>query len=105
MCLGIPGQIVELKEGTLVPAGIVDFGGARREVCLAYTPDVTVGDYVVVHVGFAITKVDEAEAKRTYDALAAMHELGELDAMREADATLADLDALPSKIGPQQVLA
>lgn len=103
MCLGIPGQIVELHDGGLVPSGIVDFGGARREVCLAYTPDVAVGDYVVVHVGFAITKVDEEEAKRTYDALAAMHELGELDAMAEADRTLADLDALPSKVGPRLV--
>lgn len=100
MCLGIPGQVVEVRAGSLVPSGIVDFGGARREVCLAYTPGVRVGDYVVVHVGFAITQVDEVEAKRTYDALAAMHELGELDAMREADRTLADLDALPSRTGP-----
>lgn len=103
MCLGIPGQVVELREGSLVRSGVVDFGGARREVCLAYTPDVQVGDYVVVHVGFSITKVDEAEAKRTYDALAAMHELGELEAMKEADATLADLDALPSQVGPRVV--
>jgi hydrogenase expression/formation protein HypC len=52
--------------------GKVDFGGVRKEACLAYLPDIEVGDYVIVHVGFAIAKVDEAEARKTLEVLAAM---------------------------------
>jgi hydrogenase expression/formation protein HypC len=64
--------------------GIVDFGGVRRSVCLAYVADeVAVGDYAIVHVGFAISKVNEEEAKRTYAALREMSQLEELDWMRE----------------------
>jgi hydrogenase expression/formation protein HypC len=64
--------------------GQVDFGGVRREVCLAYVADqVRPGDYVVVHVGFAISRVDEAEARRTFEALREMSQLEELDWMRE----------------------
>jgi hydrogenase expression/formation protein HypC len=64
--------------------GQVDFGGVRREVCLAYVADqVRPGDYVVVHVGFAISQVDEAEARRTFEALREMSQLEELDWMRE----------------------
>jgi hydrogenase expression/formation protein HypC len=68
--------------------GTVDFGGVRREVCLAYVADeVDVGDYVVVHVGFAISKVDEAEAKRTFEVLREMSQLDELGWMADlADA-------------------
>jgi hydrogenase expression/formation protein HypC len=79
MCLGIPGKIVELRDDTGLPMGIVDFGGVRREVCLAYVqPDAGLGDYVIVHVGFAISKVDEAEARRTFQALSEMSGLDEL---------------------------
>jgi hydrogenase expression/formation protein HypC len=64
--------------------GMVDFGGVKREVCLAYVQhDVTIGDYVVVHVGFAISKVDEAEARRTFEVLREMSQLDELDWMAE----------------------
>lgn len=64
--------------------GIVDFGGVRREVCLAYVADeVQTGDYAIVHVGFAISLVDEEEAIRTFEALREMSELDELDWMRE----------------------
>jgi hydrogenase expression/formation protein HypC len=68
--------------------GTVDFGGVRREVCLAYVADeVAVGDYVVVHVGFAISKVDEEEARRTFDILREMSQLEELEWMADlADA-------------------
>lgn len=84
MCLGIPGRIVEMHEDAGLPMGIVDFGGVRREVCLAYVRDeVEPGDYAIVHVGFAISKVDEAEAKRTYEALEEMSQLDELAWMRE----------------------
>ena len=90
MCLGIPGRIVELRGDTGFPMGMVDFGGVKREVCLAYVQrDVTVGDYVVVHVGFAISKVDEAEAHRTFEVLRELSQLDELDWMAEvADASL-----------------
>ncbi|NEE00646.1 HypC/HybG/HupF family hydrogenase formation chaperone [Phytoactinopolyspora halotolerans] len=72
MCLGIPGQIIEMSERNELTMGTVDFGGIRKDVCLTYVPGVTVGDYVIVHVGFAITQVDEDEARRTLDVLRAM---------------------------------
>jgi hydrogenase expression/formation protein HypC len=59
--------------------GRTNFGGIVKQVCLEYTPEVRCGDYVLVHVGFALSKVNEAEAKRTYDALRAMNQLGELE--------------------------
>lgn len=88
MCLGIPGKITEMKDDLGLAVGMVDFGGVRREVCLAYVQDeVAVGDYVVVHVGFAISKVDEEEARRTFQVLREMSELDELDWLAEvADA-------------------
>jgi hydrogenase expression/formation protein HypC len=65
--------------------GMVDFGGVRRDVCLAYVQDeVEIGDYVIVHVGFAISKVDEAEAKRTFEALEEMSQLDELEFLKDA---------------------
>ena len=89
MCLGIPGRIVERSNDAGLPMGVVDFGGVRREVCLAYVDrDVQVGDYVVVHVGFAIAVVDEAEAHRTFEALRELSRLDELDWIAEiADAS------------------
>ncbi len=78
MCLGIPGRIMDLRGDRGLPMGTVDFGGVRRDVCLAYVADeVQVGDFVVVHVGFAITKVDEVEANRTYEMLREMKLLEE----------------------------
>ena len=68
MCLGIPGQIVAVVAPPDRPdlrTGTVDFDGVRRQVCLAYTPEAGVGDYVIVHVGFAISTVDPVEAERT----------------------------------------
>lgn len=75
MCLGIPGRIVALAGPADRPeqrTGTVDFDGVRREVCLAYTPDADVGDYVIVHVGFAISTVDEEEAARTFAVIRAI---------------------------------
>jgi len=82
MCLGIPGQVVEIHDDAGLRMATVDFGGIRREVCLSCTPEAEVGSYVIVHVGFAITLVDEGEARRTLDVLRAMagaveSELGE----------------------------
>ncbi|GAA2280366.1 hydrogenase assembly protein HypC [Streptomyces ruber] len=72
MCLGIPGRILDVRDDAGLRMGTVDFGGVRREVCLACTPRAGVGAYVVVHVGFAITEVDEAEAARTLEVLRTM---------------------------------
>ncbi|KPK04776.1 MAG: hydrogenase assembly protein HypC [Gemmatimonas sp. SG8_28] len=80
MCLGIPGRIVEITDDAGLKMGTIDFGGVRREVCLAYLEDdVKVGDYAIVHVGFAISTVDEDEAKRTFELLKEMGELEELE--------------------------
>ncbi len=80
MCLGIPGRIVELRNDDGFAKGLVDFGGVRREVCLEYVSDqVALGDYVIVHVGFAISKVDEVEARRTFEVLREMSLLDELE--------------------------
>jgi hydrogenase expression/formation protein HypC len=84
MCLGIPGRILDTRDDRGLLMGTVDFGGVKREVCLAYVArDVGVGDFVVVHVGFAISKVDEAEAQRTFEVLREMSQLDELEWMRE----------------------
>lgn len=84
MCLGIPGRILEVHEDHGLSMGTVDFGGVRREVCLAYVADeVAPGDYAVVHVGFAISKVDEEEARRTFEVLQEMSQLDELEWIRE----------------------
>jgi hydrogenase expression/formation protein HypC len=87
MCLAIPGKIVEFHENHGVRMSKVDFGGITREACLEYLPDVKLGDYVLVHVGFAISKVDEEEAARTYRFLEEMDQLGEV--------TSADIDTAP----------
>ena len=78
MCLAIPGKIVELHEKNGVKMSKVDFGGITREACLEYIPEAQVGDYVMVHVGFAISKVDEEEAARTYKYLEEMDQLAEI---------------------------
>ncbi len=84
MCLGVPGRIVDITQDRGLVMGVVDFGGVRRECCLAYVQDeVKPGDYVIVHVGFALSRVDEEEARRTYDILREMSQLDELDWMRE----------------------
>ncbi|SDK18036.1 HypC/HybG/HupF family hydrogenase formation chaperone [Microbulbifer yueqingensis] len=81
MCLGIPGQIEQVTDSApLERSGVVRFGGICKQVNLAYVPEAGVGDYVIVHVGFAISRVDEAEARRVFDYLAEIgdleHELG-----------------------------
>lgn len=80
MCLAIPGKLLEIgTDANGVLMGRADFGGIVKQVCLEYTPEVQLGDYVLVHVGFALSKVDEEEAKRTYEALQQLDQLGELD--------------------------
>ena len=101
MCLGIPGRIIERRDDRGLPMGVVDFGGVRRSCCLAYVADdVTVGDYVIVHVGFAISKVQEDEARRTYESLREMSQLDALDWMREtADMGMAGVQSSDAKGG------
>ena len=75
MCLGIPGRVIEIRDEAGLPMGKVDFGGVRKDACLAYMPEVQLGDYVIVHVGFAISQVDEDEALKTLEILATMGDL------------------------------
>jgi hydrogenase expression/formation protein HypC len=99
MCLGIPGRVVTIRQDVGLPVGVVDFGGVRRDVCLAYVADeVAPGDYVIVHVGFAISKVDEAEAKRTFEVLREMSRLDELEWIAEA------IEPAPSEAPPTAVV-
>ncbi|KZM74699.1 HypC/HybG/HupF family hydrogenase formation chaperone [Nocardia terpenica] len=83
MCLGVPGRIVAVSDASPLRMGTVDFDGIRRPVCLAYTPDADIGDYVIVHVGFAIGRVDEAEAAETLAVIRAIP------------------DALATELGPE----
>ena len=86
MCLGIPGKVVEIRDDGALRMARVDFGGVRKEACLAYLPEVAIGDYVIVHVGFAISQLDEEEALKTLDLLRMIDEEGmamELGAMAE----------------------
>ena len=79
MCLAVPGKIISVKgEDALERIGKVNFGGVIKEVSLAYVPEARIGEYVIVHVGFALSVVDENEAARVFEYLEQMGELGEL---------------------------
>lgn len=79
MCLAVPGKVLSVQGDDIMSrTGRVSFGGVVKEVNLAYTPDVRVGEYVIVHVGFAISTVDEDEAQRVFEYLKEMGELNEL---------------------------
>lgn len=76
MCLAVPGKIVSVSgDEPLGRAGKIDFGGVLKEASLAYVPDVRIGDYVIVHAGFALSKVDEEEAQKVFEYLRQMEEL------------------------------
>ena len=80
MCLAVPGKIVSIEAAdTTFRNGRVNFGGIVKNVNLSYVPEAKIGDYVVVHVGFALSIVDEAEAKQVFEYLRQMDELGELE--------------------------
>ena len=79
MCLAIPGKIESISgDDPLTRMGKVNFGGILKDASLAYVPEAKVGDYVIVHVGFALSRLDEAEAHKVFDYLKQMQELGEL---------------------------
>ena len=78
MCLAVPGKIESITGLDFERMARVNFSGAKRDVCLAYVPEAGVGDYVLVHVGFAISRIDEAEAKQVFEYLVQMGEVAEL---------------------------
>jgi len=83
MCLGIPGKVESIDHSEhALKSGIVNFGGLKKQIVLAYVPEAQVGDYVIVHVGFAISKIDEEEAVRVFKYL---EEIGELEELEEID--------------------
>lgn len=107
MCLGIPGRIVEIWEDLGLRMGTVDFGGVRREVCLAYLDhDTEVGHYAIVHAGFAISRLDEEEAQRTFELLkelGGLEELGETEGLEGAgeQGKTGDQAAAVEQTGPE----
>jgi len=78
MCLAIPGKVVETYREHDVLMGKVEFGGIAKRVCLEHVPEADAGDYVLVHVGFALARIDEAEARRVFEILEDMNQLDEL---------------------------
>ena len=78
MCLGIPGKVIELDREHSILMGRVDFGGVVKRVCLEHVPEIGVGDYALVHVGLAITKIDEEEARKIFEFLKGTNDLEEL---------------------------
>ena len=87
MCLAVPGQVESIRDERGTRMGRVNFGGVVKDVCLAYLPEIAVGDYAIVHVGFAISKIDEASARETLRTFAELgileEELAELRASDE----------------------
>ena len=78
MCLGIPGKVMQIEQNEAgLTMGKVNFGGIAKDVCLAYVPDVQVGDYVIVHVGFALNKIDEQEAQEVFQMLQQIEDLAQ----------------------------
>ncbi len=80
MCLGIPGKVIKTFREHDVLMGKVDFSGVSKQVCLEHVPNVQIGQYVLVHVGFALSQIDEQEAQRVFDFLKGMDQLDELNA-------------------------
>jgi hydrogenase expression/formation protein HypC len=80
MCLGIPGRVVETYHEHDVLMGKVEFGGVFKRVCLEHVPEARVDDYVLVHVGFALSRIDEDEARQVFEFLDRMNQLDELGA-------------------------
>ncbi len=85
MCLGIPGKVLEVFEQDSLPMGKIEFGGIVKEACLAYTPEAEVGDYVLVHVGFAISRIDQQEANEIFQYLDEIQAAGMAEELAEVD--------------------
>lgn len=98
MCLGIPGKVLEITPSPIgMTMGKVSFGGVTKEVCLAYTPEATVGDYVIVHAGFALNKLDEQEAAEVFAVLREMGEYDEALLAEEVDQPASAGDSVATK--------
>ena len=82
MCLAYPARVVEIEQEVSPRLGTVDFGGVRTQICLDWLPETRVGDYVIVHVGFAISRLDEEDAWRTLNLLTEAERMGTTDAVR-----------------------
>jgi hydrogenase expression/formation protein HypC len=98
MCLGVPGKVIDVSERDGIRMGTVDFGGITRSACLEYAPEVGVGSFVVIHVGFAISVVDEVEAARSYALLAEMGNLEDIDLPQHPEGVRAE-DYAPASRG------
>lgn len=85
MCLAIPGKVVEIFDRQGLRMARVQFGGIQRDACLEYVPEATPGSYVLVHVGFALSVIDEAEAERTFELFRQMGQLEELNTPQEPE--------------------
>lgn len=85
MCLGIPGKIIELYEANGLIMGKVDFGGVTREACLAYVPEARVGDFTLIHVGFALSIISEQEARETLELI---QQIADLNSEIEPESTI-----------------
>lgn len=79
MCLAVPGKVLSIDNAPEMPMGKVSFGGIAKNVCFAYVPEVKVGDYVIVHAGFALNQLNEEEANEVFELLKQMGDLGELE--------------------------
>ena len=100
MCLGVPGKVTRIDEASIgMPMGTVDFGGVVKEVCMAYVPEAGVGDFVLVHVGFALSRIDEEEAHQVFRTLAEMGELADLGLPRPGSARGREPGPAPERAG------
>ncbi len=79
MCLGVPGKIIEIYEKQGLKMALVDFSGVRREACIEHVPEAKIGDYAIIHVGFAISLLSEQEAQESMDLLRQIVEAGEIE--------------------------
>jgi len=93
MCLAVPGKVIEIEGDGELRMARVDFSGVQRQACLSYVPEAQLGDYVLVHVGFAISRIDEEAAHETLAALQEMGELAELGAPPDTSAAPAAEDS------------
>ena len=99
MCLGVPGKVTDIRDDRGTRMATVDFGGVTKEICLAYVPDAAVGDYTIIHAGFAISLLDEESALET---LAMMREVGLLDdELGLDDSMLAQVDTSTPRSSPR----
>lgn len=85
MCLGIPGKIIEIYDSNNLKMGKVDFNGVTREVCLAYVPEAEIGDYTIIHVGFALNLISEEEAIETLNMIQAIEDIGKQEEQITSD--------------------